>query len=732
MSYQIRDWTVDYGQSPKPIQVPHVWHLDVPLTWEGPAIYRTEVAIPSEDAWLVFHGVSYEAVVRINGVEVERHRGIWDAFSIPLADFAGESVAVEVEVTKNGGDKFPVPQVASGFIPYVYGTFGGIFREVEIVVSQDDPLTPRPVPPCRVSVEGSRMFVDGRFFYAKGVLTWGWYGDLASPHLPLDRIRREISQIKRLGFNLIKFCLWLPGHAYLEEMRKEDMMAWIELPIWLPSGNEEALNGYRHEVKRIVDQYAHHDNVLAWTVGCELSESTPAEFREELVDFIKQRTASPLVKDNSGGAEMYGGDPREFGDFDDFHPYCDTHFYPQVLDSLLPGPRPHRPILLGEFNDYDMIKDLERMDREDVYWASDKPELNAQGVRWMHDFPQIMSSHRAGSLSEHSIREMIQASRRQGLFMRKFVQENVRARNEISGYVVTGWADTPISTAAFLDDWGDEKYSPEEIADWNGDLCAFIIPRRQPPWINGGNRPSWQDPFNHWTEDVYIQIGVHNSKAEDAEVSLVFELADQSFDLGVHVLKGGESKQVGAVHVPEVQSGGFEARVLNKGTALNSWPMNFVEKPKQPWSCRLDDPRQVFHGFAVAGEGPLVSTDPRAEGIVFLLDEGTVALPFWREACYVQNGELNLEEARLLSLASDRAIDPDWLSQNLESPDVLMTRIDTRTFKEHPVAVVGKRGERRTLVTTLRPFGGLGCQPIGVVNSPSGTALMDFLLRYIE
>src|SRR5687768_12658657 len=81
------------------------------------------------------------------------------------------------------------------------------------------------------------------------------------------------------------------------------------------------------------------DNTIIWTAGCELGTTTSAAYRQRLTKMVKDHTGSPLVKDNSGGSEMYGGDLREFGDFYDFHPYCDTPLYPPVLDSLLPGPR---------------------------------------------------------------------------------------------------------------------------------------------------------------------------------------------------------------------------------------------------------------------------------------------------------------------------------------------------------------------------------------------------------
>ncbi len=131
----------------------------------------------------------------------------------------------------------------------------------------------------------------------------------------------------------------------------------MELPLWLP-GEGVDLEAWEAEVKRIVGQYRHQHRIVAWTLGCELSGETPPEFRERMVGWIQAETGAALVKDNSGGAEMYGGDAREYGTFDDFHPYCDGPWFGSVLESLGRGGRGTRPILLGETCDCDTHRSL--------------------------------------------------------------------------------------------------------------------------------------------------------------------------------------------------------------------------------------------------------------------------------------------------------------------------------------------------------------------------------------
>ncbi len=725
----VQNWTIDYGNGQvEPVSVPHAWRQDVPVDFEGPVIYRAELEIPRKSAALRFHGVSYRAEVLIDGNLVAAHEGIWDAFDVPLDAYLGKRVSLEVRVTKNGGGSFPVRDVASGFLPYVFHTFGGIFREVELV--EAPPLG--AVPVSRVAVDGSRIFIDGKPFYMRGLLHWGWYPELGHPNPPEETIRAEVQTAKALGFNLIKFCLWVPPHRYLQILRGEGMEAWMELPLWNP--NPERLPQIREELDRIVRQYRGHDNIVCWTIGCELGACAPAEVRKHLVQMVKNLTGCPLVRDDSGGAEMYGGDLREFGDFDDFHPYCDLPFYPPVLDSLAPGPRIRRPVLLGEFNDVDAHRDLARLADDMPFWGSNLSELNAQGVRWQCDLPRVLGSSRfADEPRKHGHTELMESSRRKALFIRKLVCEQVRAREAFGGYVVTGMRDTPISSAGMFDDWGDMRFSADECAAWNAPEVLFLIPIRRPPWVNGGNRAGWADLFNYFAGQVVFRVGL----ASEAGVSggLPWAIRDEG---GAVVAEGAEPSVLGSEphQVAEIVWQGEPGSYVLEcelGAIRNAWPFNVVapyEKGEFA-SCSLTDPGGLFEGVVCSGEGHHIATRqpvglPLNHGaIVFLTDEHTAPMPFWREAAYQFDPDacgLTERWEKLLAVSPDRAIDPAILPADAT---IMINRIDTRTYAEHPI--LSRAGN--TIYTTLRPFGGLGIQPQGVARNPAGTELLRRLLR---
>ncbi len=731
MSRYLTDWNVDYGDGrpARSVKTPHAWGQDLPVSCEGPVTYRANVEVPEGEWTIKFHGVSYRAEVSIDGSPVADHRGIWDSFEVPVR--GGGLARVEVRVTKNGGPAFPVRDVASGFLPYVFHTFGGIYREVELLPQSSGSTNERPV--ARVVIEGSALSLDGRPFYPRGILHWGWYPEFGHPNPPEEVVRQEVREVKRLGFNLVKFCLWAPPHRYLEILHEEGLTAWMELPLWNPSQDSARQEEITAELTRIVLQYRHHRSIVAWTVGCELGAAAGPRFRQKLTNRVRKLTGSPLVKDDSGGAEMYGGDLREFGTFSDFHPYCDTPFYPVVLDSLLPGPRTPAPILLGEFNDVDVHRNLARLSREEPYWTSPSPELNDQGVRWQYDLPRVLRESRF-TRDDSGLAE---SSRRKAVFMRKTLQEAVRARGDISGYVVTGLRDTPISSSGFFDDWGAPRFREEEVSTWNGDACLFLIPSRHPPWVNGGNRPGWADPLNHFEGTVFLRIGGHGDlsgnlkwRIEDARGAVVAKHSG----IGP-VIFPRRPAEVDFISWQDAEPGRYRLSA-EFGPASNSWEIWVVAK-SEPLQARLHDPAGLLSGLECVN-GPnaaLLATEPvsgQTPSLLFLDREGTAPMPFWREAAYEFNDPDFWERVpfageweRLHAVSPDRVLDREWLNKRFGSSlRVLMNRIDTRTYREDPV-VAWVSG---TLVTTLRPWGGLGVQPSGVANNPAGYELLRSLL----
>jgi len=751
----LKEWTVDYGQGPRPCSIPHAWRQDVDVRWEGPVVYRTTLDVASSGGFLTFDGVSYQARILVNGRELLVHEGIWDAFTVSLAEFGGEKVEIEVRVVKNGGATFPVKDVASGFLPYVFHTFGGIWRDVYFASSEPD-LQPS-APPCRVKVEGTRIFVNGKPFILRGVLTWGWYPELGHPNPSDDEIQKEVRLAKEMGFNTVKFCLWVPSHRFFEILEEEGMFAWLELPLWDPAPDPEPQERMFEELRRIVLQYRRHANIIAWTCGCELSSNTTAEFRKRLYDMVKDLTGAALVKDNSGSSEMYGGDLREFGDFYDFHPYCDLPFYPVVLDSLMNGPREPKPILLGEFNDIDVHRDLVPLRENTPYWLSEDPFLNDVGVRWQHDLPGILQTNRWAHPEKGRSDELYQRmSNYKADYIRTCVQDAVAARSDIAGYVITGWRDTPISTSGVVDDDLNPR-DPGTKRWWNRESRLFVIPSRKPPWVNGGNRPGWVSTRCFFEEEAHFRVGGVTGRTRTAQLSWNSFQATRS-PIGPTTrgrldqirLISGSPKSIGEFSIAFDTEGGYHLGVSFGELGLVGLVHVFA-KPDfsriEDWS--LHDPGNHCFNLKMAAGPNLVATrfcTPVLEAlqqghsvVLILLEEATLPCPMWRECMYewpLATNETNpfVHHWEVLhDISGDRAIDLPALKQllpEMQDIEVEMNRVDTRTYAEHPVILRAKVGKGTLVATTLRPFGGLGVQPYGVMNNPAGANLLWRLMDW--
>lgn len=721
MSLQVTRWTVDYGNGTlKEVRVPHAWRQDVDVRWEGPAIYKTLIDVPVRPTKLRFNGVSYACKVLINGKQVARHEGIWDAFEVPLTPFRGKRIEIEVQVIKNGGASYPVKSTLSGFLPYVYQTFGGIFRPVEIV-DEADSLTsvPKECPP----------FDE----YMRGILHWGWYPELGHCHPDAAMIEKELDYVQSLGFNTVKFCLWLPPHEYLASLAERGMFAWLELPLWLPDSIMYEMQSVDAELDAIIRQYAHHDNIVAWTLGCEL-HNAPAEYREKWVKKMQALTRCPLIKDNSGGAEMYGGDPREFGTFYDYHPYADAQFFPPLLDSLTTGPREPGKAFLGETMDHDVHRDIEQIGETMPFWASALSELNDKGVRWQYDLPGFIGENRFANeakVSRH--KELMAASVDKALFVRKHLVEQLRSKSDFDGYVLTGLRDTPISSSGILTDWARERYTPDQFATWNAERVLFLIPSRNPRWTRGGNRTGYSDLYNFFAEKpILIKIGYAGPEMSGSAIWTLKTLNGRPIQEGIaeNTSSNGKATQIASVFLDSLDPGSYLFH-CEFGGAQNTWEIH-SHLPLSFEDCTLQFADDRYEGMKFGKEGLPIAVGWRdylrerlGQPMIVLVDgQGGVAAPYWRE-CITQGFGLSWEER--LAVSPDQVLDPDWLAR-LADVEITETRIDTRTYVE--TAYIARVGE--TILTTYRPHGGLGSQPNGLAINPAGQSLLRRLVDTVH
>ncbi len=854
------------------MRVPSAWEdYGVPRAFEGPCAYRCAFEARPERGkryWLHFGGASYEARGFLNDAPIGVHRGIWDSFCWDITDAlrAGEN-HLRVQITKNGGATYPVPQVLSGFLPYVSCAFGGLWQPVwvfetgeswlcdlwvrgeangqviiegalggalpatvRLTVHDPDGRTvaeaqleasaprwthalqiadPQPWSPAQprlyrltaevwqegrrshafetafglrtVAVDGATILLNGQPIYPRGVLHWGWYLHTHAPNPDHETAARELCAAQQCGFNLLKACLWVPGREYLRLCDALGMLVWLELPLWLPQMDAEQIAQAQREYAAIVRQTRNHPSIILWTLGCELSARFPSDALGELYALVKQLTGSPLVRDNSGGGECYGGALQEYADFADYHLYGDAHFARTTFRAFLDTPRTPAPWLQGEFADHDTMRDFmtlrQHTPAEQLWWLSRDPEVNPQGVRWFFETPFVEERlHKAGVAD--ALPELVRTSRLETVAYHKLVLETMRAMQDTSGYVVTGLKDTPISTAGILDEHGMLKITPETYTGFNADTVLLLDWHRRRDWIAGGDRPVNPDPYNHLAgRTVYPRLSVSHYGAPLENATLHWRLETES----------GERVQAGEAPVGRIAGGvafltqaelrlpdtplptsvRFVAELHDSSGAVvsaNEWRWGVYPVPA--WESLgqvcVYDPTDALWGLPTpenfvrlqGGDAPpvgsvLLTTHWEPSHTAFVEQGGCalwlmptptpacVRLPFWREAAHQFLPHPLWErlprpeylDARLFAFSTDFALQADALLDALLCP--IWRRVDTRTGYTHTYLAEAHLGAGRLLVSTLHFAGHQGDTPITLRYHPAGQYWLWAMLSYL-
>ncbi|MFN3689677.1 MAG: glycoside hydrolase family 2 protein [Fimbriimonadales bacterium] len=876
----LTDWTLSAPALGRQlaVRVPNAWEdYGLPRAFEGPCDYLCTLSIapqPGKRYWLYCGGASYETQGFVNETPIGVHKGIWDSFCWDMTDaLRSDENALRLRVVKNGGATYPVPQVLSGFLPYVSTTFGGLWQpvslfetgeawlndlyvrgeadgsvrvqgelggaspvELSLTVYAPDgqevhttrfsaeerwehhfrvcphPLLWHPRHPNlyrlvaevlhngvlshrvetefglrTVAVDGSLILLNDEPFYPRGVLHWGWYLHTHAPNPDADTAVHELKSVQLCGFNLLKACLWVPSREYLRLCDRLGIAVWLELPLWLPDMNSEQIEQVKREYEAIVRQVRNHPSILLWTLGCELSTRFPSEALGELYARVKQLTGSPLVRDNSGGGECYGGALQEHADFADYHLYGDAQFARTTFRVFMEMLRTPTPWLQGEFADHDTQRDFltlrQTVPPEQLWWLERDPEVNPQGVRWFHETPFVEERLQQEGVWD-ALPNLVQTSRKEMVAYHKLVLEMMRSLPQTSGYVVTGLKDTPISTAGILDERNELKISPESYTEFNTDTVLLLDWHRRREWVAGGDRPANPDPYNHFGgHTVHPRIAVSHFGAPLTAAELVWELSVADTDGRLHRVGSGEVPlhekvlPAGVHHLAQLEiplpRGDTPRQAIltvelhapsGEAAAVNRWRWGIYPLPD--WAILrgvvVYDPAERLRGLPAILSRPASSetlptdatllTTQMTPAVMDFVDCGGAALwvlteptpllecerlPFWREAAHrflphplweVVPRPEHLDE-RLFAFSTDLAFRGDSLSGAPLMP--IWQRVDTRTGCTHCYLAEAQVGRGRLMITTLHFAGHHGDTPITLRYHPAGQYWLWAMLRYL-
>lgn len=638
------------------------------------------------------------------------------------------------------------------------------------------------------TAQGKQLLLNGQPFYLRGILHWGYDDETILPNADENAIRRELLLMKAHGFNAVKHCLYIPRQRYFELMDELGLMAWVELPLWLPEASPGLEERIRREYPRILDSLKGHPSLALLSLGCELDESVQPGLLEEMYELARQETGIP-VRDNSGSGECYGGLAVDFADYYDYHFYAELPHLEQLVEHFTPAWRKARPWIFGEFCDSDTLRDLKEVrqgkGKKALPWESgDKARNPVSGLK-----PDFYLTRHDQRMVEHGLRDNWERLRAlsldHSLTHRKVTLELTRSFPEICGYNITSIRDVPIATSGLLDDLGQAKFNPEVFRRFNGDavlLQAWDLTRT---WV-GADRVLPAERYNFPGGSLYsVRILLSNYTGGDLSgCQMRYCLTGKGETLqegrmdSLPPLPHAQVSEVARLSLPlpvVTQPATLLLRVwLTRDGAFvaeNEFPV-FVYPPVE-LDARLTvyDPAGTLKGLTrrsrlalarsaadfpdPAAQAVLVSgvldgdvlRHGKAGGKLVLLAPGggglpALQLPMWREGMLwpdeqhpILDGirkECPYEDLRYYSMTADTAMDSQALpALGATAITPVIRRVDCRQWTLADYLCTFRLGAGRCAATTLRLGGGLGKTPAYAAQNPFAATLLNAMAAYL-
>ncbi|MBI3242060.1 MAG: hypothetical protein HYZ49_07190 [Chloroflexi bacterium] len=596
-----------------------------------------------------------------------------------------------------------------------------------------------------VAVVDGKTILNSQPLHLRGVLDWGWDAARICPTPTRAELLDQFAKARALGFNLVKLCLFVPDETTFEVADEAGMLLWLELPMWLPKVTPEFRELALREYQGLFRRLHHHPSIIVVSLGCELNADADAGFLRELDNLADEWMPNALHCDNSGSAEAYGGVSTRLSEFYDYHFYTDPHFFQPLVQHFHRLYQPAKPWLYGEFCDADTLRDFSKLDPE-TWWLTQPTALTRDDFLSIRDYRTRLGS----AAIEDGGLALTGAARCQATAIRKFIVEQVRAHGATGGHVITGWADTPITTSGVVDDQRELKFSPDEWRQFNAPRVLTMDRERRRRWL-GGDRPAHKDPFTCWAgEAAEIHLVLSNGAGDVEGGRLQWRLTGEDGNEIMNgsrddvAVSGGESHEIAILHfkMPLVTEKPIELTLSAEveTCASNSWKLWVVPRisslslgrPETGPGVRADLTddllRQIHQGQSAVLW--LRQPDPRF----------TRNLPFWRESIHTFEPHAFWErlphpgyaDMRFFSVATDFAIDIEKLSA-LFGPEArlkpIWRRFDARQMFWTEYVVEAVYGAGRLVVTTLRFEGGLGVQPGALDTNPIGAWMLKTLLE---
>lgn len=366
-----------------------------------------------------------------------------------------------------------------------------------------------------IRVEKEQLLLNEQPIQVRGILNWGYAPPKVAPSLDPTHWREELQLVKDYGFNLIKFCLWVPPKDYLHLADEMGVLVWMEYPTWHSQWTREALPTLEREFDEFFLYDRNHPSIILRSLTCETGPSADIDVIRTLYERCHSRIPGSIVEDDSSWIQW-----NRIHDFYDDHPYGNNHTWPSTLTRL----RQHidqygvKPLVLGEAiaadtwlapNALDPLAP-QGIDAELQSVQRGTPEHPTTSPFWFplaYQANQTWAKQRALDMGEDAVERLETDSLRYAWLMRKYQIETYRREFPNGGYVVSVIRDFPFASMGLIDFLNKRKWNAKDF-HWHTDNALILKTPEE-------RRSFWD--HSHFQADLLLQAPDLKSRLENLQ-----------------------------------------------------------------------------------------------------------------------------------------------------------------------------------------------------------------------